>query len=39
MGAFSSLSERLNHIFSKLTKRGRLTELSYTSVLTLLYLA
>ena len=27
MGAFSSLSERLNHIFSKLTKRGRLTEL------------
>ena len=27
MGAFSSLSERLNHIFSKLIKRGRLTEL------------
>ncbi len=27
MGAFSSLSDRLNHIFSKLTKRGRLTEL------------
>ncbi|MCI8820404.1 MAG: signal recognition particle protein [Clostridia bacterium] len=27
MGAFASLSERLNHIFSKLTKRGRLTEL------------
>ncbi len=27
MGLFSSLSERLNHIFSKLTKRGRLTEL------------
>ncbi len=27
MGAFSSLTERLNHIFSKLTKRGRLTEL------------
>ncbi len=27
MGAFSSLSERLNHTFSKLTKRGRLTEL------------
>lgn len=27
MGAFSSLSERLNHIFSKLTNRGRLTEL------------
>ena len=27
MGAFSSLSDILNHIFSKLTKRGRLTEL------------
>ena len=27
MGAFSSLSDRLNQIFSKLTKRGRLTEL------------
>ncbi len=27
MGAFSSLSEKLNHIFSKLTKRGKLTEL------------
>ncbi|MCM1440583.1 MAG: signal recognition particle receptor subunit alpha, partial [Roseburia sp.] len=27
MGLFASLSERLNHIFSKLTKRGRLTEL------------
>ena len=27
MGAFSSLSEKLNHVFSKLTKRGRLTEL------------
>ena len=27
MGEFSSLSDRLNHIFSKLTKRGRLTEL------------
>ncbi len=25
--AFSSLSEKLNHIFSKLTKKGRLTEL------------
>ena len=24
---FSNLSERLNHIFSKLTKRGKLTEL------------
>ena len=27
MGLFSNLSEKLNHIFSKLTKRGRLTEL------------
>ena len=27
MGLFSSLSEKFNHIFSKLTKRGRLTEL------------
>ncbi len=27
MAVFASLSERLNHIFSKLTKRGRLTEL------------
>jgi len=27
MGLFNSLSEKLNHIFSKLTKRGRLTEL------------
>ena len=27
MALFSSLSERLNHIFSKLTKRGKLTEL------------
>ncbi|MCL2177547.1 MAG: signal recognition particle protein [Firmicutes bacterium] len=27
MGLFSSLSERLSHIFSKLTKRGKLTEL------------
>jgi len=27
MGLFSGLSEKLNHIFSKLTKRGRLTEL------------
>ena len=27
MGAFSSLSERLNHIFSNLTKRGRHTEI------------
>lgn len=27
MALFSSLSDRLNHIFSKLTKRGRLTEL------------
>lgn len=27
MALFSGLSERLNHIFSKLTKRGKLTEL------------
>ena len=27
MALFASLSERLNHIFSKLTKRGKLTEL------------
>lgn len=27
MAVFSSLTEKLNHIFSKLTKRGRLTEL------------
>ena len=27
MGLFSSLGEKFNHIFSKLTKRGRLTEL------------
>ncbi|MBO7187024.1 MAG: signal recognition particle protein [Clostridia bacterium] len=27
MGVFSSLSEKLNHVFSKLTKHGRLTEL------------
>ena len=27
MGIFSGLSEKLNHIFSKLTKKGRLTEL------------
>jgi len=27
MGLFSSLGEKLNHIFSKLTKRGKLTEL------------
>ena len=27
MALFSSLSDRLNHIFSKLTKHGRLTEL------------
>ena len=27
MAVFASLSERLNHIFSKLTKRGKLTEL------------
>ena len=27
MAAFASLSKKLNHIFSKMTKRGRLTEL------------
>ena len=27
MALFSSLSEKFNHIFSKLTKRGKLTEL------------
>ena len=27
MGAFSGLSERLSHIFSKLKDKGRLTEL------------
>lgn len=27
MALFSSLAERLNHVFSKLTKRGKLTEL------------
>ena len=27
MGLFSSLSEKLNHVFTKLTKRGTLTEL------------
>ena len=27
MALFGSLSERLNHIFSKLTKHGKLTEL------------
>ena len=27
MGLFDSLGERLNHIFSKLTKHGKLTEL------------
>ena len=27
MAVFSSLGEKLNHVFSKLTKRGKLTEL------------
>ena len=27
MGLFSSLSERMSHIFSKITNRGKLTEL------------
>ena len=33
MALFASLSERLNHIFSKLTKRGRLTELEIRSAM------
>jgi signal recognition particle subunit SRP54 len=33
MGAFSSLSEKLNHVFSKLTKRGRLTELEINTAM------
>ncbi len=33
MALFSSLSERLNHIFSKLTKRGKLTELEVRSAM------
>ena len=27
MGLFGSLSEKLNHVFSKITSRGKLTEL------------
>ncbi len=33
MALFESLSERLNHIFSKLTKRGQLTELEIRSAM------
>lgn len=33
MALFGSLSERLNHIFSKLTKRGKLTELEVRSAM------
>ena len=33
MALFGSLSERLNHIFSKLTKRGKLTELEIRSAM------
>ena len=33
MALFSSLSERLNHIFSKMTKHGRLTELEIKSAM------
>lgn len=33
MALFASLSERLNHIFSKLTKRGKLTELEIRGVM------
>ena len=34
MALFASLSERLNHIFSKLTKRGKLTELEIRTAMT-----
>ena len=34
MGMFGSLGERLNHIFSKLTRKGKLTE---QVIYTLLY--
>lgn len=33
MALFGSLSDRLNHIFSKLTKRGKLTELEIKSAM------
>ena len=33
MALFGGLSERLNHIFSKLTKRGKLTELEIRTAL------
>ena len=33
MALFGSLSQRLNHIFSKLTKRGKLTELEVRSAM------
>lgn len=33
MALFESLSDRLNHIFSKLTKRGKLTELEIKSAM------
>ena len=33
MALFGTLSERLNHIFSKLTKRGKLTELEIRSAM------
>ncbi len=33
MGVFSNLSDKLNHVFSKLTKRGRLTELEIKSAM------
>ncbi len=33
MSLFSGLSQRLNHIFSKLTKRGKLTELEIKEVM------
>ena len=33
MGAFSGLSERLSHIFSKLKDKGKLTELEVKSAM------
>ena len=33
MAMFGSLSERLNHIFSKITQRGKLTELEINNAM------
>ena len=33
MAMFGSLSERLNHIFSKITQRGKLTELEVNNAM------